>query len=167
MGIKQFLPSKNSVYDTGIGMKLVNPQKYLGDPKKILIRSSYERKFFKECDLDEKIAKWTSEPEWLKVKYISPLDDKWHSYYPDVYCEKIIRGKTVKFLIEIKPSEYLKKPKKPTKMTRSAEISYQKKLKRFIIIATKKKYAEAFAKANDMVYLFLTERHIFKDKKKS
>ena len=37
------------------------PEKYVGDAKNIICRSSWERKFCRWCDLNENIIKWGSE----------------------------------------------------------------------------------------------------------
>ena len=75
-----------------------NPKKYVGNPKRIVYRSLWERKFMVYCDTSKSIAEWGSEE--LAIPYISPLDKKMHRYYPDFYL-KTIEGN--KFIIEIKP----------------------------------------------------------------
>jgi len=38
-----------------------NPQKYQGNPRNIICRSSWERRFCNWCDLNENILEWGSE----------------------------------------------------------------------------------------------------------
>ena len=55
-----------------------NPKKYVGDPKRIVYRSLWERKFMVYCDTSKSISEWGSEE--LAIPYISPLDKKMHRY---------------------------------------------------------------------------------------
>ena len=58
-----------------------NKQKYIGDITNIIYRSSWERRFMKYCDTNSSIIEWSSEE--LYVPYVSPIDNKYHRYYPD------------------------------------------------------------------------------------
>ena len=58
-----------------------NKQKYIGDIANIIYRSSWERRFMKYCDTNSSIIEWASEE--LYVPYVSPIDNKYHRYYPD------------------------------------------------------------------------------------
>ena len=70
-----------------------NPIKYKGDPTNIVFRSSWELKAMKYFDLNENVLKWQSEE--LAVPYKSPIDGRWHRYFPD-------------FLIEVRTKEKLR-----------------------------------------------------------
>ena len=83
-----------------------NPKKYVGNPKRIVYRSLWERMFMVYCDTSKSISEWGSEE--LAIPYISPLDKKMHRYYPDFYL-KTIEGN--KFIIEIKPKRQCIEPK--------------------------------------------------------
>jgi len=61
------------------------PEKYKGDPTKIVYRSSYELKFMQYCDLTESVNEWRSEEFF--IPYISPLDNKVHRYFPDFFVK--------------------------------------------------------------------------------
>ena len=76
-----------------------NPKKYVGDVKKIVYRSLLERRFMLYCDRNKDIKYWASEE--LPVRYYSPIDNKWHRYFPDFIIKTV---KDEKFMIEIKPS---------------------------------------------------------------
>ena len=76
--------------------KPTNPNKYMGNPDNIICRSSWERRFCKECDTNPSIKKWASEE--FSIPYVSPADGKVHRYYPDFLIEKT-DGK--RYIIEI------------------------------------------------------------------
>ena len=78
-----------------------NPSKYKGDPTNIIYRSLWELKFMNYCDKNENILKWSSEELWIPYK--SPVDNRYHKYFPDFYIKyKNTSGKIVESLIEIK-----------------------------------------------------------------
>ena len=80
MSIKKVKP--NGLYKSGLYEPLY-PDKYIGDPPSIIFRSSWEFRFCKYCDTNEKILKWSSEP--LQIPYYNPLDKKEHTYNVDFY----------------------------------------------------------------------------------
>ena len=90
-----------------------NPEKYIGDLKKIIWRSLWERGFFKWADRSPSVLKWASEP--FAIPYYDQGHKKQRKYYPDVYLETS-SGK--KILIEIKPAQETKPPKKPQRVTK-------------------------------------------------
>ena len=57
-----------------------NPQKYKGNPRNIICRSTWENKFCNWCDLNENIIEWGSEEFF--IHYRGP-DGKPHRYFPD------------------------------------------------------------------------------------
>ena len=59
------------------------PRKYKGNYRNITYRSGWELKFMRFCDSNSSITEWGSEE--VKIPYISPVDNKWHTYYPDFY----------------------------------------------------------------------------------
>ena len=61
-----------------------NPNKYKGDPRNIIYRSSWEHKFMLWCDQqNSSVQEWGSEE--IVIPYVSPVDGKRHKYYPDFY----------------------------------------------------------------------------------
>ena len=82
------------------------PEKYKGNPRNIIYRSMWERRFMVYCDRNENILEWGSE-EFI-VPYKSPVDGKVHRYFPDF----LIQTDKGWFLIEVKPSIESKPPKK-------------------------------------------------------
>ena len=93
------------------------PQKYKGDPRNIVYRSLWERKFMKYCDLNENILEWGSEE--IALPYRSPVDNRVHRYFPDFYIKvKESTGQVKKYLIEIKPKRQTVEPKVQQKKTK-------------------------------------------------
>ena len=58
-----------------------NPNKYVGDHKNIIWRSTWECRVMTWLDKNPNIVSWASEE--VIVPYISPVDGKWHRYFPD------------------------------------------------------------------------------------
>lgn len=93
------------------------PQKYKGDPRNIIYRSLWERRFMKYCDLNENILEWGSEE--IALPYRSPVDNRIHRYFPDFYIKvKESTGQIKKYLIEIKPKKQTVEPKMKQKKTK-------------------------------------------------
>jgi len=54
-------------------------------------------------DKSTSVHLWSSEK--IEVPYISPKDDKWHTYYPDFWCRYTNdKGHIVEAVLEVKPS---------------------------------------------------------------
>lgn len=164
MSIKNFKPKKNSRHNEGY-YRCKNPDKYHGDKNKIIYRSSYELAIYTEFDLDPKVLKWSAEPPQLMIRYTYRVTGRQHSYYPDVYVEKLTKDNTIeKYVIEIKPMAFLKKPKQPTSKDRRKNIAYKKRLAHWLKIMDKKIAAEAYCRKRGLKYIFLTETFINRKK---
>jgi hypothetical protein len=130
-----------------------HPEKYYGDVKNIIYRSSWELKFFKYCDNTKSVVKWNSEE--VVIPYRSPLDGKLHRYFTDFYMERLEDGKIVKYLGEIKPYSQTQKPKIPKRRTRQ----YLEKMKTYLINEAKWESAYKYCKQNDINFALITENH--------
>jgi len=94
-----------------------HPKKYKGDSSNIIYRSLWERKFMVYCDMNENILEWGSEE--VVVPYRSPIDNRYHRYFPDFYIKyKDKSGKIKKSLIEIKPLKQTMEPKVQKRKTK-------------------------------------------------
>ena len=51
------------------------PKKYRGDPRRIIYRSLWERKFMVYCDTNDSVIEWGSEE--VIIPYLSPWDGKY------------------------------------------------------------------------------------------
>ena len=79
-----------------------NPEKYKGDPRKIRYLSSWELRVMIYFDRNDSILAWSSEE--IEVPYRSPIDGKWHRYYPDFLIKVVDRQGVPKvMMIEVKP----------------------------------------------------------------
>ena len=94
-----------------------NPQKYVGDYTNIIYRSSWECKVMTYLDKTEDVISWASEE--LIIPYISPVDIKYHRYFPDFLVK--VRTKDNKLrtiLIEVKPKKQTQEPEKKKRVTK-------------------------------------------------
>ena len=93
------------------------PKKYKGDPNNIICRSSWERVFCRYCDRNRNILEYSSEE--VIIPYRSPVDNKYHRYFPDFYIKiKESNGKIKKMIIEIKPFKQCIEPKVKQRKTK-------------------------------------------------
>ena len=93
------------------------PRKYKGDPTNIIYRSLWERKFMVYCDKNQNILEWASEE--IAIPYRSPIDNRVHRYFPDLYMKvKEFNGKIKRYVIEVKPAKQTKPPAKPKRQTK-------------------------------------------------
>lgn len=96
---------------------LKHPEKYIAQNKQIVCRSSYEIKFAKWCDGNKNVLEWSSEE--VVIPYYFEIDDKFHRYFVDYWLKILQKDNTVKeFLIEVKPFDQTKEPKKPKRKTK-------------------------------------------------
>ena len=94
-----------------------NPKKYVGDVSNIWYRSLWERKTMVWLDEHVSVLEWSSEE--LIIPYLSPLDNKYHRYFPDFVAKvKTKEGNIVKYVIEIKPASQTKPPERKKKVTK-------------------------------------------------
>jgi hypothetical protein len=94
-----------------------NPKKYRGDPTKIIYRSLWELRAMKSFDENVNILEWCSEE--LAIPYISPIDNRYHRYFPDFIIRmKLPNGDTKTMMLEVKPKAQTTEPKPQTKKTR-------------------------------------------------
>lgn len=133
----------------------INPQKYIGDPTNIIMRSSWETQFALWCDKNPSVIRWNSEE--TVVPYVCPTDNRWHRYFIDFKIEIRDKNGAIKtYLVEIKPDKQTKPPVIPSRKT-----------KRFLLEAAtyvkneaKWKAATRFAKDRGWEFIILTEHHL-------
>jgi hypothetical protein len=139
-----------------------NPGKYLGDPTGIVYRSSWELKLFSYLDAHPNVLKWASEE--TIIPYKSPIDGRWHRYYPDVYVEQInIEGKKQKILIEIKPDAQTRPPNPGNKLTSKGNLSrrYLNEVKTWGTNEAKWKAAQEYCLDRGWTFQIMTEKQLF------
>ena len=128
-----------------------NPKKYVGNTKQIVYRSLLERRFMRYCDLNDDILYWASEE--LPVRYYNPLDKKYHRYFPD-FVVKTVNNE--KYMIEIKPSRQVAKPKPPKKKTKS----YMRESFEYIKNQAKWQAAKSYCEDNDLEFKIISEKDL-------
>ena len=131
------------------------PKKYRGDHRNIIYRSLWERKFMVYCDLNENILEWGSEE--IIVPYRSPIDNRYHRYFPDFYIKvKEKSGSIQKYLIEVKPYKQTKEPIPQKKKTKS----YIYNVTEYVKNQAKWKAAKEFCKDRRWEFKVLTEHEL-------
>ena len=130
-----------------------NPQKYKGDPSNIIYRSSWELKFFNYCDKNPDVVQWASEEGFMVIPYKSPIDGRWHRYFPDVWM-KTVNGEV--FLIEIKPLKETMEPKRRSRVTKK----YLYEVKTWGINSAKWKAAQEYCDDRKWKFKIITEKEL-------
>lgn len=129
-----------------------NPGKYLGSTADIIYRSSWELHFLRWCDRNENVLEYASEE--FSIKYVSPVDNKVHRYYPDGFVKiKHQNGEVKRYVVEIKPLRQTIEPKKPDRVTKT----YLNECKTYAVNQAKWKYAKEFCEDNGIEFKILTE----------
>jgi hypothetical protein len=159
MSIKNNKPSSKSGFLQGY-YKLNNPAKYIGDPTKIIYRSSWEYRFCKYCDDSETVIRWSSEP--IAIKYISPLDQRQHDYYIDFYARIKKDDSEQDYLVEVKPEASLEKPiMESGSQTMKRLKNYNYALQTWIVNRAKFQAAKKHAELNGHKFVIVTEKFLF------
>ena len=127
------------------------PRKYVGNPNMIVYRSLLERRFMRYCDLNPDVLVWASEE--LPVRYYNPLDKKFHRYFPDFVVKT---SKQKKYMIEVKPSRQIGKPKPPKKKTKS----YMRESFEYIKNQAKWQAAQSNWEDNGLEFKLITEKDL-------
>jgi hypothetical protein len=153
-------PQKRGRFRQGY-YRLNNPEKYIGDPSKIIYRSSWEYRFCKYCDDTPEVVAWSSEP--IPIPYIHPIDKREHNYFVDFYMKLQKPGEFLEYLVEVKPSKALKPPVMKEGLTTIKKLKeYNKLATDYLINAAKFKAAQEFAKLSNRHFIIVTEEFLFK-----
>jgi hypothetical protein len=140
---------------------LKNPQKYIGDPSKLLYKSSWEERAFYVCDNNPNVLEWGY--EIIDIPYIAPTRNggqRNRVYKPDLYVVTQNNGVVKKKLIEIKPYKQTVKPRSRKPRTRLYEEHT------FIINELKWSAAKQWCKARNIEFVLSTEREMFGNRSK-
>jgi len=124
------------------------PEKYAGDPSKVIYRSLWERNAFRWCESNPKVKLWNSEEVVIPYKY--SVDQRLHRYYVDLLIE--MDNKKI-YLVEIKPKKDTTPPKKKSRKTKK----YIQESLTFIKNQDKWKAASEFAEHNGWHFQVWTE----------
>lgn len=136
-----------------------HPEKYKGDPTKIVFRSSWEHRFCVFLDNNPNVIEWASEE--ISIPYIKPTDInrsdlgaiKARKYFPDFYMKYRTKDGEIKIeLIEIKPASQTKLRKNATTNER---IIYSTNIAKW-------QAAQAFCEKVGITFRVLTEEQLFR-----
>jgi hypothetical protein len=132
-----------------------NPQKYVGDHRNIIYRSSWECRVMNWLDKNPDIVSWASEE--LIVPYMSPVDNRWHRYFPDFLVKvKTREGKVRTMMIEVKPKKQTKEPEKKKRVTKQ----YLQEVMTWGVNQAKWKAATEYCLDRGWEFKILTEEHL-------
>lgn len=141
-------------YKQGI-YRAKNPGKYRGNAENIVYRSSWELRVFKWMDDNPNILEWASEE--CVIPYKSPVDNKYHRYFPDIWARiQGVDGRTKTYLIEIKPHNQSVEPAIKKKITKQ----YITEVCTYAINQAKWKAAREYCLDRNWEFKVLTEKEL-------
>lgn len=134
-----------------------NPEKYTGDPRNIVYRSSWELTVMNWLDLRESVERWGSEEK--VVPYYDPVKKRWRRYFPDfVIRYKDSRGITITEMIEVKPYKYIVGPNpNPKRRTKS----WVNEVHMYVTNQAKWKAATQYCEDRGWNFRLLSEKDIY------
>ena len=103
------------------------------------------------CDLNQDILFWASEE--LPIRYFNPIDKKYHRYFPDFVVKT---SKQKKYMIEVKPSRQIGKPKPGKKKTKT----YMKESFEYIKNQAKWQAAKSYCEDNGLEFKIISEKDL-------
>ena len=105
--------------------ELVHPEKYIGDPRKLIYKSSWEQEAFKVCDNNPYVLEWGYEIAPIPYAVPSrenPQVSRIKKYFPDLYIvTQNETGVITKWMIEIKPLKQTQRGRSRNPRTRMYE----------------------------------------------
>jgi hypothetical protein len=132
-----------------------NPQKYVGDPNNIIYRSSWECKVMDWLDKNDSIISWASEE--LIIPYKSPIDNRFHRYFPDFLVKVKTKSDTIKtMLLEVKPKRQTQEPEKKSRITKQ----YINEVTTWGVNQAKWKAANEYCLDRGWEFMLITEDHL-------
>ena len=132
-----------------------NPQKYVGDYKNIIYRSSWECRVMTWLDKNPDVISWASEE--LIIPYISPADGQRHRYFPDFLVKVRNKDGALKtMLIEVKPKYQTQPPVQKKRITKQ----YINEVVTYGINQAKWKAATEFCLDRGWEFKIITEDHL-------
>jgi hypothetical protein len=132
-----------------------NPQKYVGDHTNIIYRSSWELKVMQWLDKNIDIISWSSEE--MNVPYLSPVDGKYHRYFPDFVVKSKTKDNKIKtIMIEVKPKKQTFEPVKKKRVTKQ----YINEVTTWGVNQAKWKAAIEYCNDRGWEFFLMTEDHL-------
>lgn len=132
-----------------------NPKKYIGDSNNIVYRSSWECRIMSWFDQNDDVVSWASEE--LVVPYKSPIDNRFHRYFPDFIVKVKTRDGTMKTLmIEVKPKKQTIPPEPKKRVTKQ----YVTEVTTYGVNQSKWKAAHEYCLDRGWEFKIMTEEHL-------
>jgi hypothetical protein len=138
-----------------------NPDKYLGNPKEVIYRSSWEHAFCKFCDLNDKVRRWSAESLQIPYQITNNIGQtETHRYYPDFYLEMVANNDKEKYerlVIEIKPKSETEPPNQPKTHTLKMLENYEYSLITYKKNLHKWAYTKEWCERRNIKFIIITE----------
>lgn len=132
-----------------------NTNKYLGDPTNIWYRSLWERRVMVHLDENPNVIEWSNEE--IVIPYLSPVDGRWHRYFPDFFIRvKNKVGLIEGFILEVKPEKQSLPPQQRSRITKA----YIQEVVTFGINEAKWKAANEYCKDRNWKFKVITEKDL-------
>ena len=132
-----------------------NPKKYIGDSNNIIYRSSWECKVMSWLDLNDNIISWASEE--VIIPYVSPVDNRFHRYFPDFLVKvRTKEGTTKTMMLEVKP----KKQTQPPEVRKRVTKQYLNEVMTWGVNQAKWKAANEYCLDRGWEFKLITEDHL-------
>jgi hypothetical protein len=133
-----------------------NTSKYLGDPTNVWYRSLWERRVMEHLDGNPSVIGWSNEE--IVIPYLSPVDNRWHRYFPDFFVRvRTANGMVESSILEVKPASQSQPPKKKSRVTKA----YINEVMTWGVNEAKWKAAVEYCKDRNWKFHVLTENEIF------
>ena len=133
-----------------------HPEKYKGDPAKIIYRSRWELMCMSKFDSHPDVLEWSSEE--IRIPYRSPIERKIRTYFPDFWVKKKDRsGNIVCEIIEVKP---FSQTKPPTVMEGKVTKRYLNEVMTWGVNSSKWKAATEYCKDRNWNFVIITEKEL-------
>ena len=132
-----------------------NTNKYLGDPTTIWYRSLWERRVMVHLDDNPSVIEWSNEE--IVIPYLSPIDNRWHRYFPDFFVR--IRNKDNRIestILEVKPFSQAQPPQKRSRITKQ----YIREVATWGINEAKWQAAMEYCKDRNWKFVVVTEKDL-------
>ena len=131
-----------------------NPRKYIGDHTNIIWRSTWECRVMTWLDNNPNVISWASEE--LIIPYVSPVDGRWHRYFPDFLVKVNTQQGPKTMLIEVKPKKQTQPPKQQKRVTKR----YITEVTTWGVNQAKWKAAEEYCLDRGWEFKVITEDHL-------
>jgi hypothetical protein len=101
------------------------------------------------------VVEWSNEE--IVIPYLSPVDNRWHRYFPDFFVRVLNKnGLREAMILEVKPKSQSQPPVKKTKITRK----YINEVMTWGVNEAKWKAADVYCNERGWKFRVITEEHL-------